>query len=162
MFISDTVFYIHWWYHASLECVTEDPNCCIHHAYLVHLYIWFSPNWSNHSNLAHLYEIVVRSPLSNPPQWRRGSRLNYGSGDPGSIPGKHSPRVGPLMARMLKTSSDIPVPVLTNDDKTSSLLWRWVRGSRSKCRIWITVSSLYSWNIIECEDKPQSINKPYC
>ena len=46
-----------------------------------------------------------------PPRWRRGSGLDCGSEDPGSIPGIFSLRVGPLMARRLKTSSDVPVPV---------------------------------------------------
>ena len=45
------------------------------------------------------------------PPWRRGSGLDCGSEDPGSIPGLTSPPVGPLMARRLKTSSDVPVPV---------------------------------------------------
>ena len=34
-----------------------------------------------------------------PSRWRRGSGLDFGSEDPGSIPGLPSPRVGPLMAR---------------------------------------------------------------
>ena len=34
-----------------------------------------------------------------PPRWRRGSGLDFGSEDPGSIPRLPSPRVGPLMAR---------------------------------------------------------------
>ena len=42
----------------------------------------------------------------------RGSGLDCGSEDPGSIPGIPSPRVGPLMDRRLKTSADVPVPVL--------------------------------------------------
>ena len=33
-----------------------------------------------------------------PPRWRRGSGLDFGSEDPGSIPRLPSPRVGPLMA----------------------------------------------------------------
>ena len=45
-----------------------------------------------------------------PPRWCRGSGLVCGSKDPGSIPGIPSPRVGPLMVRRLKTSSDVPVP----------------------------------------------------
>ena len=45
------------------------------------------------------------------PVWHRGNGLDCGSGDLGSIPGIPSPRVGPLMARMLKTSLDVPVPV---------------------------------------------------
>ena len=36
---------------------------------------------------------------------------DYITGDPGSIPRLPSPRVGPLMARRLKTSSDVPVPM---------------------------------------------------
>ena len=47
----------------------------------------------------------------SPPRWRRGSGLDCRSEDPGSIPSLSSPRVGPLMARGLKTSSDVPVPV---------------------------------------------------
>ena len=34
-----------------------------------------------------------------PPRWRRGSGLDFGSDDSGSIPRLPSPRVGPLMAR---------------------------------------------------------------
>ena len=36
---------------------------------------------------------------SGPPRWRRGSGLDFGSEDPGSIPRLPSPRVNPLMAR---------------------------------------------------------------
>ena len=46
-----------------------------------------------------------------PPRWRRGSGLDCGSEDPGSIPGIPSPHVGPLMAGRLKTSFDVPLPV---------------------------------------------------
>ena len=46
--------------------------------------------------------------ITCPPRWRRGSGLDCGSEDPVSIPGIPSPRVGPLMARRLKTSSDVP------------------------------------------------------
>ena len=49
--------------------------------------------------------------ICSPPLWRRGSGLDFGSEDPGAIPGLPSPRVGPLMARRLKTSSDVLVPV---------------------------------------------------
>ena len=42
----------------------------------------------------------------------RGSGLDCGSEDPSSISGIPSPRMGPLMARRLKTSADVPVPVL--------------------------------------------------
>ena len=38
-------------------------------------------------------------PILSPPRWRRGSGLDFGSEDPGSIPGLPSPRVGPPMAR---------------------------------------------------------------
>ena len=54
------------------------------------------------------------SPSSNlysPPRWCRGSGLDCGSDDLGLIPGIPSPCVGPLMARRLKTSLDVPVPV---------------------------------------------------
>ena len=43
------------------------------------------------------------------PRWRRGSRLDCGSGDLGSIPSIPSACVDPLMARRLKTSSDVRV-----------------------------------------------------
>ena len=45
------------------------------------------------------------------PRWRRGSRLDCGWADPGLNPGLPSPQVGPLMARRLKMSSDVLVPV---------------------------------------------------
>ena len=51
---------------------------------------------------------------TRPPARRGGAEnggLDCGSRDPGSIPGITSPRVGPLMTRRLKTSSDVPVPV---------------------------------------------------
>ena len=35
----------------------------------------------------------------------------------------------------------------------------WVPGSRSKFGNWTSVPSLYSWNIAECDAKPQSINQ---
>ena len=41
-----------------------------------------------------------------PLQWRRGSGLDCGSEDPGSIPGIPSPHMGPLMARRLSMSSE--------------------------------------------------------
>ena len=97
----------------------------------------------------------------NPPRWRRGSGLDWGSEDPGSIPGLPSPRVGPLMARKLKTSLDLyvlyfldtviyavyenkvlsltsqcPCRVRLGTLNTASCPWRWVPGSRSK--IWKT------------------------
>ena len=43
--------------------------------------------------------------------------------------------------------------------KTPSCPWRWVPGSRSKFGKWTTVPSLYSWNIAECDVKPQPTNK---
>ena len=48
---------------------------------------------------------------SSPPQRRKGSGLDCGSEDPGLIPSIPSPLVGPPMARRLKTSSDVLVPV---------------------------------------------------
>ena len=39
--------------------------------------------------------------------------------------------------------------------KTPSCPWRWVPGSRSKFGNWTTLPSLYSWNIAECDVKPQ-------
>ena len=35
----------------------------------------------------------------------------------------------------------------------------WVPGSRSKFGNWTSVPSLYSWNIAECDVKPQSTNQ---
>ena len=48
--------------------------------------------------------IVLRTPImwlvfTGPPRWRRGSGLDFGSEDPGSISRLPSPRVDPLMAR---------------------------------------------------------------
>ena len=43
--------------------------------------------------------------------------------------------------------------------KTPSCPWRWVPGSRSKMGTWTTVPSLYSWNIAECDVKPQPTNQ---
>ena len=40
--------------------------------------------------------------------------------------------------------------------KAPSFPWRWVPGSRSKFENWTSVPSLYSWNIAECDVKPQS------
>ena len=37
--------------------------------------------------------------VAGPPRWRRGSGLDFGSEDPGSISRLPSPRVGPLMER---------------------------------------------------------------
>ena len=90
----------------------------------------------------------------------RDSRLDCGSGDQDSIPGIPLPCVGPLMARRLRTSSDDPVPMFgwLGTLKTPSCLWRWVPGSRSKFENWTTVPSLYSWNIAECNVKPQPTN----
>ena len=57
--------------------------------------------------------IMVRFGERSLPRWRRVSGLDCGSEDPGLITGLSSlTRVGPLMARRLKTSSDVPVPVL--------------------------------------------------
>ena len=44
--------------------------------------------------------------------------------------------------------------------KTPSCPWRWVPGSRLKFGNWTSVPSLYSWNIAECDVKPQSTNQP--
>ena len=87
--------------------------------------------------------------------------LDCRAGDPGSIPSIPSPRVGPLMAIGLKTSSDIPVLCRgrLGKLKTPSCLWHLVPGSRSKFGNWTTVPSLYSWNITECDVKPQPTNQ---
>ena len=45
--------------------------------------------------------------------------------------------------------------------KTPSCPWRWVPGSRSKFGNWTSVPSLYSWNIAECDVKPQSTTTTY-
>ena len=44
--------------------------------------------------------------------------------------------------------------------KTPSCPWRCVPGSRSKFGNCTTVPSLYSWNIAECDVKPQPTNQP--
>ena len=95
-----------------------------------------------------------------PPRWRRGSGLDFGSEEPCSILGLPSPRVGPLMARRLKTSSDVRCPCRgrLGTLKTPSCPWRWVPG-RSKFGNWTTVPSLYSRNIAECDFKPQPTNQ---
>ena len=46
--------------------------------------------------------------------------------------------------------------------KTPSCPWRWVPGSRSKFGNWTSVPSLYSWNIAECDVKPQSTTTTTC
>ena len=50
-------------------------------------------------NISMLTEKCFRFLTRCPPRWRRGSGLDFGSEDPGSIPCLPSPRVGPLMAR---------------------------------------------------------------
>ena len=42
--------------------------------------------------------------------------------------------------------------------KSPSCPWRWVPGSRSRFGNWTTVPSLNSWNIAECDVKPQPTN----
>ena len=94
--------------------------------------------------------------------WRRGSWLDCGSIDLGSIPGIPSPHVGPLMAvgkRHLLTSR-CPCPGRLSMLKTPSCPWRWVPGSRSIFGNWTTVPSLYSWNIAECDVKSPRTNQP--
>ena len=59
----------------------------------------------------YVYKCTLPSISNCPPRLLRGSGMDCGLGDPGSIPGIPMPCVGPLMARRLKTSSDIPVPV---------------------------------------------------
>ena len=46
--------------------------------------------------------------------------------------------------------------------KTPSCPWRWMPGSNSKFSNWTTVPSLYSWNIAECDVKPQPTGQPIC
>ena len=58
-----------------------------------------------------MYKSYVDFNPIRPPRWHRGSGLDCGSEDPGLIPGLPSTRVGPLMARRLKTSSDVPMLV---------------------------------------------------
>ena len=92
-----------------------------------------------------------------PPCWRGGSRLDCGVGDLGSIPGIPSPRVGPLLGRRLSTSSDVRCQCRgrLGGQMTPICPWRWVPGSRSKFENRTAVPSLYSWNIGECDVKPQ-------
>ena len=65
------------------------------------------------NNIYYCYSILCHNNyrLCCPPRWRRGSGLDFGSEDPGSIPGLPSLCAGPLKARRLKTSSDVPVTV---------------------------------------------------
>ena len=51
-----------------------------------------------------------------------------------------SPLVGSLLARRLKTSSDVPVPCRGRLGKLKTPIcpWRWVPGSRSKFKNWTT------------------------
>ena len=76
------------------------------------------------------------------------------------IPSIPSPHIGPLIARRLKTSANVPVPCRgrLNMLKIPSCPWHWVPGSRSKFGNWTTVPSPYSWNIAECDVKPQPTN----
>ena len=69
------------------------------------LYIYYNRHFKLYNQLFEMYNLHTLSPL----RWRRGSGLDCGSEDPGSIPCLPSPRG--LMARRLKTSSDVPVPV---------------------------------------------------
>ena len=96
-----------------------------------------------------------------PPRWRRGSGMDFGSDDPGSISGLPSSCVGPLVAggKIRLRTSQCPCRVKLGMLKTPSCPWRWVRGSRSKFGKWTNVLSPYSWNIAECDVKPQSINQ---
>ena len=71
------------------------------------------------------YGIMLTFTGFSPPRWRRGSGLDCGSEDPGSIPGIPSPGVGPPMARRLKTCRD-----RLGTLKTPICPWRWVPGSR--------------------------------
>ena len=93
-----------------------------------------------------------------PPRWRRGSELDFGSEDLGSILRLSSPRVGPLMARSKRRlqTSRCPCRGRLGTLMTPSCPWRWVPDSRSKFRNLTYVLSLYSWNIAECDVKPQS------
>ena len=66
------------------------------------------------------------------------------------------------MARRLKhlRTSRCPCRGRLGTLKTPSCPWRWVPGSRSKFGNWTTVPSRYSWNIAECDVKPQQSYKP--
>ena len=92
----------------------------------------------------------------------RGSGLDCGSDDPGSIPVFPSPCVGPLMAtwqggyRRLLTSCG-PCRGTLGTLQTPSCPWSWVPCSRSKFGNSTTVPSPYSWNIAACDVKPQPI-----
>ena len=100
------------------------------------------------------------------PRWHRGSGLDCGAGNAGLIPGIPSLCVGLLMARRLKTSSDVKdvfgcPGARLGTLKTPSCLWYWVPGSRSKFSNWTTVPSLYSGNIADWKVKPQPTNHHY-
>ena len=132
------------------------------------MYIWLSQGYDKPlCQGQQICEILSRShkrvnSLSSNKMARRsgrGSGLDCGSYDPGLIPGIPAPCVGPLMARRKKTSR-CPCLVRLGMLKTPSCPWRWVPGSRSKFGNWTTVPSLYSWNIAECDIKPQPTNQP--
>ena len=57
-------------------------------------------------------------------------------------------------------TSRCPCQGMISTPKAPSCSWHWVPGSRSKFGNWETVSSIYSWNIAECDMKPQPTNQP--
>ena len=83
----------------------------------------------------------------------RGSGLECGSRDLGSIPGIPSLCMDPLMARRL-TINILGCPgrvrVGSALKKNPSCPWYGVKLGN-----WTTVLSLYGWNIAEFDDKPQ-------
>ena len=93
---------------------------------VAHIFWWRQDNWQQSASArAHWCDVSCDIPYcltvfmkthqspepTRPPRCHRGSGLDCGSEDPGSIPGILSPCVGPLMARRLKGSSNVPVPV---------------------------------------------------
>ena len=101
----------------------------------IHFNLWWIINFLSRWNKLQCTNFLHTFKSNNlcPPRWRCGSGLDCGSEDQDSIPDLLSLRVGPLMARRLKTSSDDLVPVCgwLGTLKTPSCPLRWVPGSRS-------------------------------
>ena len=93
-------------FHATRNCFTQESmfmQTSVH---------FFAQKYDVISQLRHSYSnnpfVWCGSNITCPPRWRRGSELDFGSEDPGSIPCLPSPRVGPLMAKEVKGTLKTP------------------------------------------------------
>ena len=96
-----------------------------------------------------------------PPRCRRGSELDYGSEIRVRFPA-YPHRLWSLWwqgGKRCLWKSPCPCRGRLGTLKTPSCPWHWVSGSRSKFGNWTTVPLLYSWNIAECDVKPQPTNQ---